>query len=79
MRRVPPGPRYRCARGSPVCVRTHGSGYAREIVDSARHEDPLVAKPFSTETLLAAVDAVLGPGDEESAASPAEELAPAAV
>jgi DNA-binding response OmpR family regulator len=38
-----------------------------------------VAKPFSTETLLAAVDAVLGPGDEESAASPAEELAPAAV
>jgi PAS domain S-box-containing protein len=37
------------------------SGYAEEIVDSDRHEDPLLAKPFSPETLLAAVDAVLGP------------------
>ena len=37
------------------------SGYAQEIVDSDRHEDPLLAKPFSPETLLAAVDAVLGP------------------
>jgi PAS domain S-box-containing protein len=37
------------------------SGYAEEIVDSDRHEDPLLAKPFSPETLLAAVDAVMGP------------------
>ncbi len=37
------------------------SGYAEEIVDSDRHEDPLLPKPFSPETLLAAVDAVLGP------------------
>ena len=40
------------------------SGYAEEIVDSDRHEDPLLAKPFSPETLLAAVDAVMGPIDE---------------
>ncbi len=40
------------------------SGYAEEIVDSDRHEDPLLAKPFSPETLLAAVDAVLGPPEQ---------------
>ena len=39
------------------------SGYAQEIVDSDRHEDPLLAKPFSPESLLAAVDAVMGPPD----------------
>jgi PAS domain S-box-containing protein len=42
------------------------SGYAQEIVDSDRHEDPLLAKPFSPETLLAAVDAVMGPADVAS-------------
>jgi PAS domain S-box-containing protein len=48
------------------------SGYASEIVDSERHEDPLLAKPFSPETLLAAVDAVMGlvPGDGGAGAPP---------
>ena len=45
------------------------SGYAQEIVDSDRHEDPLLAKPFSPETLLAAVDAVMGPADGIASAS----------
>ena len=55
------------------------SGYAQEIVDSDRHEDPLLAKPFSPETLLAAVDAVMGPGDEENDARLSEARTPAAV
>jgi PAS domain S-box-containing protein len=41
------------------------SGYAQEIVDSDRHEDPLLPKPFSPETLLAAVDAVMGPAERQ--------------
>ena len=48
------------------------SGYAEEIVDSDRHEDPLLAKPFSPETLLAAVDAVMGPADPEEPSTPEE-------
>jgi CheY-like chemotaxis protein len=48
------------------------SGYAEEIVDSDRHEDPLLAKPFSPETLLAAVDGVMGP-EAKVAATPDEE------
>jgi PAS domain S-box-containing protein len=49
------------------------SGYAEEIVDSDRHEDPLLAKPFSPETLLAAVDAVMGP--EATVAAPPDDEA----
>jgi PAS domain S-box-containing protein len=45
------------------------SGYAQEIVDSDRQEDPMLAKPFSPETLLAAVDAVMSPLEGESAIS----------
>jgi len=51
--------------GSPAAqLATRPPGAARvrireEIVDSDRHEDPLLAKPFSPETLLAAVDAVM--------------------
>ena len=55
------------------------SGYAQEIVDSDRHEDPLLAKPFSPETLLAAVDAVMGPGNEKSDAHDEGARTPAAV
>jgi two-component system cell cycle sensor histidine kinase/response regulator CckA len=55
------------------------SGYAQEIVDSDRHEDPLLAKPFSPETLLAAVDAVMGPSNEKSDAHDEEARTPAAV
>jgi PAS domain S-box-containing protein len=51
------------------------SGYAQEIVDSDRHEDPLLAKPFSPETLLAAVDAVMGPADDEAGLPQAAEEA----
>jgi PAS domain S-box-containing protein len=40
------------------------SGYAEEIVGTDRHEDPLLAKPFSPESLLAAVDAVMSPKPE---------------
>jgi DNA-binding response OmpR family regulator len=60
------------------------SGYAEEIVDSDRHEDPLLAKPFSPETLLTAVDAVMSP-EATVAATPDEEatgadsIAPTAV
>ena len=50
------------------------SGYAEEIVDSDRHEDPLLPKPFSPETLLAAVDAVMGPAAR--VAAPPEKEAP---
>jgi PAS domain S-box-containing protein len=51
------------------------SGYAEEIVDSDRHEDPLLAKPFSPETLLAAVDAVMGPAAAEPAPPEAQAVA----
>jgi PAS domain S-box-containing protein len=39
------------------------SGYAEEIVEGARDDSlPFLAKPFSAESLLAAVDAAIGPG-----------------
>ena len=37
------------------------SGYAEEIVESGREEWPFLAKPFSAESLLAAVDAAMSP------------------
>ena len=45
------------------------SGYAEEIVEGGRDDSlPFLAKPFSTESLLAAVDAALGPAGSVGAA-----------
>jgi DNA-binding NtrC family response regulator len=43
------------------------SGYAEEIVESGRTDSlPFLAKPFSAESLLAAVDAAMGHGRPEA-------------
>jgi PAS domain S-box-containing protein len=45
------------------------SGYAEEIVEGGRDASmPFLAKPFSAESLLNAVDAALGPAEPEAAA-----------
>lgn len=46
------------------------SGYAEEIVEGDRDDSlPFLAKPFSAESLLTAVDAALAPGDGGSTSS----------
>jgi PAS domain S-box-containing protein len=49
------------------------SGYAEEIVESGRDDSvPFLAKPFSAESLLAAVDAALGAGTDNVTAPDAD-------
>jgi FixJ family two-component response regulator len=46
------------------------SGYAEEIVEGGRDASlPFLAKPFSAESLLNAVDAALGTAEPEAAAN----------